>query len=42
MSWHRGAGHTPTLCGATEANGQVANDEDTFSATVNVPSGNGH
>jgi hypothetical protein len=35
-------GTPPTLCGATETNGQTANDEDTFSATVNVPSGNGH
>lgn len=31
----------PALCGATEPNGEVANDEDTFSAAVNVPSG-GH
>ncbi|MGZ4165346.1 MAG: hypothetical protein ACXVRX_05930 [Solirubrobacteraceae bacterium] len=35
-------GTPPALCGATEPNGEVANDEDTFSATVNVPSGNGH
>jgi hypothetical protein len=32
----------PTLCGATETNGETANDEDTFTATVGVPSGNGH
>ncbi|MGZ4312427.1 MAG: hypothetical protein ACXVR1_10020 [Solirubrobacteraceae bacterium] len=35
-------GTPPALCGATEPNGEVANDEDTFSATVNMPSGNGH
>jgi hypothetical protein len=35
-------GNPPTLCGATEANGETANDEDTFSATVKVPSGDGH
>ena len=35
-------GVPPALCGGTETNGQTANDEDTFSATVNVPSGNGH
>ncbi len=35
-------GTPPTLCGAKEANGETANDEDTFSATVNVPSGDGH
>ena len=35
-------GAPPALCGATETNGEIANDEDTFSATVNVPSGNGH
>lgn len=34
-------GTPPALCGATEPNGQIANDEDSFSATVNVPSG-GH
>ncbi len=32
----------PTLCGATETNGETANDEDTFTSTVGVPSGNGH
>jgi hypothetical protein len=34
----------PTLCGATEDNGQTANDEESFTATVSVPSsgGNGH
>jgi hypothetical protein len=35
-------GAPPALCGATEPNGQIANDEDTFSAAVNVPSGGGH
>jgi hypothetical protein len=35
------AGNPPTLCGATELNGETANDEDTFTATVGVPSGNG-
>ena len=35
-------GTPPALCGGTETNGEVANDEDTFSATVNVPNGNGH
>jgi hypothetical protein len=35
-------GAPPDLGGATETNGQTANDEDTFSATVNVPSANGH
>ncbi len=32
-------GHPPALCGATEPNGEQANDEDTFMATVRVPSG---
>ena len=31
-------GKPPTLCGATEDNGQTANDEESFTATVNVPS----
>ncbi len=35
-------GAPPALCGATEPNGQIANDEDTFSAAVNVPSSGGH
>ena len=36
-------GKPPTLCGATEDNGQTANDEESFTATVNVPSsGHGH
>jgi hypothetical protein len=30
-------GKPPALCGATEANGEQANDEDTFTATMNVP-----
>jgi hypothetical protein len=35
------AGAPPALCGAIETNGEIANDEDTFSATLNVPTGNG-
>jgi hypothetical protein len=35
-------GTPPALCTGTEQNGETANDEDTFTATVNVPSGNGH
>ncbi|HEY1567535.1 MAG TPA: sialidase family protein [Solirubrobacteraceae bacterium] len=35
-------GKPPTLCGATETNGETANDEDSFTATMNVPNGNGH
>ncbi len=35
-------GNPPTLCGATEPNGETANDQDTFTATVGVPSGNHH
>jgi hypothetical protein len=37
-------GTPPTLCGATEDNGQTANDEESFTATVSVPSsgGQGH
>jgi hypothetical protein len=34
-------GAPPALCGAVEPNGEIANDEDTFSATLNVPTGNG-
>jgi hypothetical protein len=34
-------GNPPTLCGATEPNGQTANDEESFTATVNVPT-SGH
>lgn len=30
-------GVPPKLCGATETNGQVANDEETYMAAVNVP-----
>ena len=36
------AGTPPQLCGATETNGEVANDEETFMAAVNVPTANGH
>ena len=35
------AGTPPALCGARETNGETANDEDTFSATVDVPTGGG-
>jgi hypothetical protein len=35
-------GVPPALCTANESNGQQANDEETFTATVNVPTGNGH
>ncbi len=33
-----GPGNPPALCGATETNGEAANDEDTFMATMDVPS----
>jgi hypothetical protein len=32
-------GHPPALCGATEPNGEQANDEDIYTATLSVPSG---
>lgn len=32
----------PRLCGATEPNGEQANDQDIFTATLGVPVGNGH
>jgi len=35
-------GNPPQLCGATEPNGLTANDEETFTATVNVPTAHGH
>jgi hypothetical protein len=35
-------GTPPRLCGATETNGEVANDEETFMAAVNVPTAHGH
>jgi hypothetical protein len=35
-------GKPPALCGATEPNGQTANDEESFTATVSVPSSGGH
>ncbi len=35
-------GTPPALCGATETNGEQANDEDTFTATLGVPFGRGH
>jgi hypothetical protein len=34
-------GNPPALCGATEPNGEQANDEDTFAARVPVPTANG-
>jgi len=39
-----GPGNPPQLCGATETNGETANDEETYMAAVNVPTagGNGH
>jgi hypothetical protein len=33
------SGNPPALCGATETNGERANDEETFTASVRVPSG---
>jgi hypothetical protein len=35
-------GVPPQLCGAKEANGEQANDEDSFMAALNVPTGNNH
>ena len=35
-------GNPPKLCGATETNGLVANDQETFTAAVNVPTAHGH
>ena len=32
-------GTPPVLCGATETNGEIANDEDTFTSMLEVPSG---
>jgi hypothetical protein len=32
----------PALCGGTEANGQIANDEETYMAATNVPTAHGH
>jgi hypothetical protein len=40
-----GPGNPPALCGATEPNGEQANDEDTFMSAVDVPTasdGNHH
>lgn len=34
-------GTPPALCGGTEANGQQANDQDIFTSTLEVPTGNG-
>jgi hypothetical protein len=36
------SGNPPALCKATEPNGELANDEETFMAAVGVPSGNYH
>jgi hypothetical protein len=33
-----GPGNPPRLCGAVESNGQLANDQDMYTASVNVPS----
>ena len=35
------AGNPPELCGATEPNGQTANDEELFMAAMSVPTGLG-
>jgi hypothetical protein len=35
------AGSPPALCGATETNGETANDEETYMAAVNVPTARG-
>ena len=35
-------GNPPQLCGATETNGEVANDEETFMAAVGVPNAYDH
>ena len=35
-------GMPPSLCGATETNGEVANDEDVFTASVTVPTASSH
>jgi hypothetical protein len=32
-----GPGNPPQLCSGTESNGQIANDQDMFTASVNVP-----
>ena len=37
-----GPGNPPELCGAKETNGEVANDEETYMAAVNVPTAGGH
>jgi hypothetical protein len=36
-----GPGNPPKLCNATESNGQTANDEDVYTATVNISNGHG-
>ena len=35
-----GPGRPPHLCGGIEPNGQEANDEEAFTATMNVPGAN--
>ena len=35
-------GNPPQVCGATETNGLVANDEETFMSAVKVPTAHGH
>ena len=37
-----GPNNPPQLCGANETNGEVANDEETYMAAVNVPTAGGH
>ena len=36
------SGNPPQVCSATEPNGEIANDEETFAAAVNVPTAHGH
>ncbi len=35
-------GNPPKLCGGIESNGEVANDEDLYTATLGVPTGGGN
>ena len=36
------SGNPPALCGSIEPNGEVANDEETFTTSVDVPTARGH
>jgi hypothetical protein len=36
------AGNPPTLCGGIEPNGEIANDEESFTSSVVVPTGHHH